>query len=217
VSDVGADAGDRSTGSGDRLLDAALQVFGSKGFVGATTKEIANLAGVNEVTLFRHFESKNGLFEAVLKERFPRSQLIRELHFDRSVNMQRGLIENGQKLVEILNANRDFVKIVHLDLPRLAGRTREDPYETFFVGQLVGFLSANPDTGSIPLREIEAASDLFYGTLISYFLKNYIMLGKAPNPSSDHLFVELAVGLFLRGLMSQHSAQKPGQKRKTVK
>jgi AcrR family transcriptional regulator len=55
-------------------LDAALISFSSKGFSGATTKEIAERAGVNEVTLFRLFENKAGLFDAVLRDRFPRSE-----------------------------------------------------------------------------------------------------------------------------------------------
>lgn len=42
-----------------RLLKAALEVFAEAGIAGATTKAIARMAGVNEVTLFRHFHSKN--------------------------------------------------------------------------------------------------------------------------------------------------------------
>ncbi|HEX9565372.1 MAG TPA: helix-turn-helix domain-containing protein [Gemmatimonadaceae bacterium] len=44
-----------------KLLDAALRVFAESGFRGATTKRIAEAAGVNEVTLFRHFKSKTAL------------------------------------------------------------------------------------------------------------------------------------------------------------
>jgi AcrR family transcriptional regulator len=46
----------------ERILDAGLRTFAEKGFTGATTKEISMKAGVNEVTLFRHFGSKEALF-----------------------------------------------------------------------------------------------------------------------------------------------------------
>jgi AcrR family transcriptional regulator len=50
----------------DRLLEAAHAVFAEEGFRGATTRKIAARAGVNEVTLFRHFASKEELLaEAV--------------------------------------------------------------------------------------------------------------------------------------------------------
>lgn len=44
--------------SRDRLLEAAARVFAESGFRGATTRRIAEVAGVNEVTLFRLFGSK---------------------------------------------------------------------------------------------------------------------------------------------------------------
>lgn len=49
----------------ERLLDAAEQIFARDGLAGATTREIARAAGVNEVTLFRHFHSKENLVSAV--------------------------------------------------------------------------------------------------------------------------------------------------------
>lgn len=47
--------------SRQKLLEAAIQVFAEHGFRGATTRRIADAAGVNEVTLFRHFKSKSAL------------------------------------------------------------------------------------------------------------------------------------------------------------
>jgi TetR/AcrR family transcriptional regulator len=56
-------ASDRRT----QLLDIALNVFSQKGFNGATTKEIAAAAGVTEAVIFRHFPSKQALYQAVLE------------------------------------------------------------------------------------------------------------------------------------------------------
>lgn len=61
----------RARRSGDevrsRLLTAAPHVFAERGYVGASTREVAERADVTEVLLFRHFGSKAGLFdEAVL-------------------------------------------------------------------------------------------------------------------------------------------------------
>ena len=49
-----------------RILDAARKVFGEYGFRGATTRRIAQEAGVNEVTLFRTFGSKAALIAEAL-------------------------------------------------------------------------------------------------------------------------------------------------------
>ena len=49
-----------------QLLDAAVRVYAESGFRGATTRRIAEEAGVNEVTLFRLFGSKAALIEAAV-------------------------------------------------------------------------------------------------------------------------------------------------------
>lgn len=54
--------------SRERILEAAGRVYAKHGFRGATTRLIANEAGVNEVTLFRTFGSKSALLEAVLMQ-----------------------------------------------------------------------------------------------------------------------------------------------------
>ena len=55
-------AGDAAT----RLLRAARDVLARDGVSGLTTRAIAAEAGVNEVTLFRHFGSKSALLDAAL-------------------------------------------------------------------------------------------------------------------------------------------------------
>jgi AcrR family transcriptional regulator len=53
----------------ERILEAAARCYAKHGFRGATTRLIAQEAGVNEVTLFRTFGSKGALLQAVLTQR----------------------------------------------------------------------------------------------------------------------------------------------------
>lgn len=55
------------TSSRDRLIESAQQLFFSQGIHETTTKQIAELAEVNEVTLFRQFGSKYGLLSGLLE------------------------------------------------------------------------------------------------------------------------------------------------------
>ncbi|MDB6077685.1 MAG: transcriptional regulator, TetR family [Akkermansiaceae bacterium] len=84
----------------ERLLEAAMEVFAREGITRATTREIAKVAGVNEVTLFRNFQNKQGLLAAVLES----SLLITE-------SLQKSpSLENGATLKEVLTyfARTDF-------------------------------------------------------------------------------------------------------------
>jgi AcrR family transcriptional regulator len=51
----------------DHILEAAARVYAELGFRGATTRRIAEAAGVNEVTLFRQFGSKEQLLKAAIQ------------------------------------------------------------------------------------------------------------------------------------------------------
>jgi AcrR family transcriptional regulator len=52
----------------ERIIEAAMKVFSRDGLHRATTRIIAEEAGVNEVTLFRHFQNKDGLLSEVMTQ-----------------------------------------------------------------------------------------------------------------------------------------------------
>ena len=62
-----------------RLLEAAVLLFSRRGFNGTGTREIAQLAGINESTLFRHYPTKKDLFWAALESRLTKLKVDREL------------------------------------------------------------------------------------------------------------------------------------------
>ena len=59
----------RSKGEATRmaLLEAALVLFGERGFEGTSTRDIAGLAGCNQGLISFHFGGKEGLFGAIVE------------------------------------------------------------------------------------------------------------------------------------------------------
>jgi TetR/AcrR family transcriptional regulator len=51
-----------------KIVAAAREVFITQGFSGARTKEIAERAGVTEAFLYRHFDSKDDMYESAVLE-----------------------------------------------------------------------------------------------------------------------------------------------------
>ena len=54
-----------SLDTSERILAAAAELFATHGYASTTTRAIAETAGVNEVTIFRRFESKAGVLHAL--------------------------------------------------------------------------------------------------------------------------------------------------------
>lgn len=96
--------------SDDRILDAAVATMAEHGYAGATTRQIAAAAAVNEVTLFRKFGSKaNLLREAMLRElavfeEAGGARYTGDVHADlqRIVALYQGLIGRRGRLVPAL-------------------------------------------------------------------------------------------------------------------
>lgn len=57
-------------GTESEILRAARTVFARKGFEGASTREVAELAGVNNAMIYYHFADKRELYRAVLGQAF---------------------------------------------------------------------------------------------------------------------------------------------------
>jgi AcrR family transcriptional regulator len=53
----------------EKIIDAAMTAYAETGFQGATTRRVADIAGVNEVTIFRHFGSKAALMDEAIFRR----------------------------------------------------------------------------------------------------------------------------------------------------
>jgi TetR/AcrR family transcriptional regulator, regulator of cefoperazone and chloramphenicol sensitivity len=65
-------ASQRSQRTRERLIEAAGKVFASRGYRGATMREIADRARVNLAAAHYHFGSKQDLYREVLREHFER-------------------------------------------------------------------------------------------------------------------------------------------------
>ncbi|RNB81986.1 TetR/AcrR family transcriptional regulator [Brevibacillus fluminis] len=106
-----------------RIIAAAKQLMAEKGYKGATTRKIAELAGVNEVTVFRHFKNKEGLLDAALLEmtaiRDPLEAFVRDF----SGSVEELLAAYARRYYEILVERKDSFIICMFearDRPELA-------------------------------------------------------------------------------------------------
>jgi TetR/AcrR family transcriptional regulator len=95
----------------NRILDAAMRVFSKEGYEGATTKKIAEMANVNEVTLFRKFRSKENILKTVISKN--QQEAIRTLDsillMEKSMDIQKCLLDLGNSIMEFMSQRMDFI------------------------------------------------------------------------------------------------------------
>jgi AcrR family transcriptional regulator len=95
----------------DKLLSAAIDLMANKGYDGTTTKEIAVVAGVNEVTLFRHFGTKQKLIETAFHRYHYADEMTKLFNEELSGELHSDLLTISRTYHRIMNRNRKLLSI----------------------------------------------------------------------------------------------------------
>jgi len=184
----------------ERLLDAATETLNRVGIQGATTREIAWRAGVNEVTLFRHFKSKEQLLRAVLQRGLAAEAAILDEHSSWKENLRESLEKYARQYQSLLHKNKDFAgvflaerhlwpKSMQAMIANVIRRVRERSVSILADAQKAGVVRSD--------LNIECALDAFKNTLYARMLLQGPYL---PRKYSNDAYISTVVEIFVRGI-----------------
>jgi|Deesub1362A_J573_1020465.scaffolds.fasta_scaffold00939_19 AcrR family transcriptional regulator len=183
-----------------RLLEASLRLISEKGYLGATTREIAREAGVTELTLFRHFGSKKALFEEVLKNLTFLPRLRDLMPGLKGLALEEALTEVGVAFIQALNERNGLVRILLSEVRYYPEQIR-DVYERFIeeIIRIVADYLRQKDRRLRPFKA-EMASRAFLGMHFSFFLSEVIIKGRDLKGSEINKRVKEFVSIFIKGV-----------------
>ena len=189
----------------ERLLQATLKLISEKGYLRATTKDIAREAGVTEVTLFRHFGSKERLFEAVInKYTFLPSlkDLLSEIS-EYSDSYEKVLHTIGVLFFETLKERKSLVKIMTSEINIYPEKVRE--IYTQFIDEtdrvLAGYFRSQQKRGMLRRFSPEMAASVFFGMIFSYFRLEEIVKGRDIRKKELDGIIKGFVEIFVHGTL----------------
>jgi len=184
------------------LLESALQLISEKGYLGATTREIAEKAGVSEITLFRHFGSKERLFEQILTQYtfLPRlKDLIPTLE---KLPPEDALFRVGMNFFDTLKKRQGLVKIMLSEINIYPGKVRR--IYTRFIDEMINTLGRYfrglQKKGTIRVFEPSVGARAFLGMVFSYFQSEVILQGKSISKRKQSQVIKEYVSFFLKGI-----------------
>ena len=96
-----------------RLLETAIGMFAEKGYAGTSVREIVEQAGVSKPVLYYYFQSKEGLFLAILEmaENLQKELLARIL--ESAGNVLERLLLLYRRIYAGIAENRNLYKMIH--------------------------------------------------------------------------------------------------------
>lgn len=180
-----------------KLVAAALKVFSRDGLA-ATTKEIARVAKVNEVTLFRHFATKGHLLAAVVAEVVREEAAALESLDVNDFNLERDLIYLAGVFQAKMQRRQAFSRAI-LSGPvdkRLAKKIFREVTGPIRL-KFIEYLQEGQRRGLVRSMDLAPAVDAFTGMIFAGVLRHRII---TPVYTSDD-YLQTCVQLFLRGTM----------------
>ncbi|WP_041555672.1 TetR/AcrR family transcriptional regulator [Nostoc sp. PCC 7524] len=184
-----------------RLIEAASQVFARFGVQGATTREIARVAGVNEVTLFRHFASKEQLLKAVIENALALQTEALAHPEAWTQDLRTDLKHYAQMYNTMLEAQEDLIRNFIGEAkrhPEAAKQVIEEAVKPL-EEKLVAYLESCQRRGTVRTDINPApAIDMFKGMLLAGMLCRNAKLKQ--NSYSSEEYIETCVEVFVRGI-----------------
>ena len=187
----------------DRILSAAGRVYAQHGFRGATTRLIAEEAGVNEVSIFRTFGSKDTLFEALARGQAD-ATTVPPLPAQPE-DPERELTAWCDTVLAHLTQHRSFLRKSMSDTedrPHAAEAACKGPHCARDV--LTGYVAAMRAAGSAaPDADVETAISMLTSTLFADAMCRELMPDTFPNPATS------APQRYVRGFLRAVGNQAP--------
>jgi AcrR family transcriptional regulator len=198
----------KKTDTKKRLLEATLKLISEKGYMGATTREIAQEAGVTELTLFRHFGSKEKLFKDLLGSYtfLPRlKELLPELG---GLSSREALELIATRFLLTLKERKAMVKIMYSEYTTYPENIRE-VYNKFILEMrttLAAYFEGLQKQGVLR-KNISPAmtAKMFLWILFSYFRSEEIMQSAGMKKAAMEKQVREMIDIFMSGTINSNA------------
>jgi AcrR family transcriptional regulator len=187
----------------DKILETSLKLFSRKGFLGATTKEIAKEAGIAEITLFRHFPSKENLFEEVLNSYTFLPVLKGLLPEISAMPYEKSLTIIAQRFLDTLESRKEMIHIMYSEVKRYPEKIQKI-YHGFIeelIKTLASYFQELQEKRILRDFNSESAARAFLGMFFSVFnAREFHMLKKNKNMDVGVIVREF-VSIFAKGTL----------------
>lgn len=195
----------RPTATKEKILSATIALVSEKGYLGATTREIARKAGVTELTLFRHFGSKENLFELCVESRSFLPDLRELLPDLDGLPYEEALQAIGRRFLLSLKERKQIVMIMQSEMARYPGKMRRMYGQLMdeILKTLATYFATLQKKGALRHFPAELAARMFLGMLFSYFRTEEIMRGTDITKGGRmDAAVEGVVDIFIHGTVA---------------
>jgi len=197
---------EKSAETRTHIIEAAYDLFIDRGYNATSLRDISQQAGVTVGAVYNHFDTKEDIWVAVLKEKHPYHQIIPLLEQVEGENIEDLVRRAAQALVKELLNRPDLFNMMFIEIVEFKAIHIPFLYQTI-VPHLANLRkSIGGKTGRF--RDIPEPTLLrsFVGLFFSYYVTG-ILLKDLPGGGADQASLDHFVDMFLYGVMENPDPQ----------
>jgi TetR/AcrR family transcriptional repressor of mexJK operon len=188
-----------------QILDAAQQVFASKGFDGASIKDLAKAAKISPGLLYWYFKDKTDLLVSLLTERIETAlgQLPESVSFDappeefmpQFARFYIGLFEQPM--------NTALFKVMITNTPSFPATIRrvQSGVVNRVLGTVQSYFQRQIELGRMRPCDIEMVTRTFMGSVVAFLLLRHVLQDERGRELSVETFVDGVTDVVLHGIL----------------
>jgi len=159
----------------EKIMNSSKSLFSENGYAAVTTKEIAKSAEISEVTLYRYFDSKRSLFNAIIKEHMHNYGIATFIEKEATYDVRTDLNAIAERFLGSYKKNGALLRMVIKDaFLKSEARTHSKHVENTDIKALRLYFESIKEKGLVN-DDAEKLMKFFISNIHSYAMKNYIL------------------------------------------
>lgn len=187
----------------EEIVVKASELFADKGFSGTTTKAIADACGVSEATIFRHFSTKEDLYDAIIRAHVEREGDLGITEELVAAADDRAFFETfAVHFLRNMGADPYFWRLLlrsALERHELSARFFE-LHVNEGMQRMAGYIRSRQETGTLRDLDPELTATVFIGMLVHYVDHIQVFRRGVFDKVSLETAATFIVDVFLRGV-----------------
>src|SRR6266478_1636350 len=102
----------KSLDARETVLASAVKAFARRGYAGTSVQDILDAAGLSKPTVYYYFESKAGLFRAILAFAYDESFRLMQAGLKGKTSCEQRLVEVAAALFDFANQHQNLTRLV---------------------------------------------------------------------------------------------------------
>jgi AcrR family transcriptional regulator len=186
-----------------QILREAARLFGTHGFSGTTTRDVATRVGITEAALYRYFESKEAMYAAILDERMAVTDPLAAVEPLAKAGDDRAVFT--ALALALLNSVEEDPSVLRLLLySALEGHELSRPFQEKRIRQLRDFLARyiarRTRAGAFRKVDPALAGRAFMGMVVDHLIVRHVFGQRDQYPQPPEEVAEAYVSIFLDGI-----------------